>query len=87
MYQLQFKKSAMKELEKLDTPIQIRIKEKLEILAKDFDSLTNNIKQLSGDENLFRLRVADYRVIFEKNDETITILIVRIGHWKEVYHI
>ena len=84
-YQLSFKNSAKKELAKLDYPMQQHIKKKLQILVSDYDSLGNNIKKLSGLDDLFRLRIADYRVIFQKNDEKIYILIVRIGHRKEVY--
>ena len=85
MYSLLFKKSAAKELSKLDKPVQIRIKEKLQILATNYDFLKSNIKQLSGKEKLFRLRVADYRIVFQKEDEELIILIVRIGHRREIY--
>lgn len=84
-YQLSFKNSAKKELAKLDYPMQLHIKKKLKTLAKDYESMSNNIKKLSGLDDLFRLRIADYRVVFQKNDKEISILIVRIGHRKEVY--
>jgi len=86
MYRLLFLSSAKKEFKKLDTPIQKSIKEKLTILSKNPDALKNNIKALKGGyKGKFRLRVHQYRVIFQiKNDELI-IVVIRIGHRKEIY--
>jgi len=84
-YKILFTKSAVKMLEKIDFPVQKLIKIKLDTLSKDFKALENNLKQLKGEKNIYRLRVADYRVIFEKKDSELTILIIRIGHRKEVY--
>ena len=72
-------------LEKIDFPIQKLIKMKLDILKKDFNALEKNLKQLKGEKNIYRLRVTDYRIIFEKRDSELVLLIIRIGHRKEVY--
>ncbi len=54
--------------------------------AEDPEALKNNIKRLKGDlEDLYRLRVGRYRIIFRKNGKELVILIVRIGHRKDVY--
>ena len=84
-YKILFTKSAVKMLEKIDFPVQKLIRIKLDILSKDFNALDNNLKQLKGEKNIYRLRVADYRVIFEKRDSELILLIIRIGHRKEVY--
>lgn len=84
-YKILFTRSAVKMLEKIDFPIQKLIKIKLDILKKDFNALENNLKQLKGEKNIFRLRVADYRVIFEKRDSELILLIIRIGQRREVY--
>lgn len=48
--------------------------------------LKNNIKPLKGEySGKFRLRVRDYRVIFRIEEEKVLIMIIRIGHRKEVY--
>jgi len=44
-----------------------------------------NIKRLAADEDYFRLQVGSYRVIFKKENRRLLILIVRIGHRKEIY--
>jgi len=86
MYTLNFLKSAQKEFKKLDTPTQKIIKEKLLLLVENPEILKNNIKALKGEyKGKFRLRVKQYRVIFQVKDEELIIVVVRIGHRKEVY--
>ena len=83
-YRLEFKRSAVKDLTRLDRTVQVIIKDKLDLLCADPATLAPNIKRLTG-SGLFRLRVGDYRVVFTKDDDRIVILVVRIGHRKEVY--
>jgi mRNA interferase RelE/StbE len=86
MYAIEFLPSAKKELSELDRVIQKQLKEKIILLASNPAALKNNIKSLKGEySGKFRLRVRDYRVIFQIVDEKVLILIVRIGHRKEVY--
>lgn len=86
MFKLRFLGRAVDDLRRIDRPQQKIIKEKLLILAENPEALKNNIKRLSGtDMDLFRLRVGSYRVIFKKDKEELVIIVVRIGHRKEVY--
>jgi mRNA interferase RelE/StbE len=86
MYKLIFLSKAVKELKRLDYVAQKMIKQKLEILAKKPADLKNDIKALKGKlSGKFRLRVRNYRIIYQKKDDVLTILIVRIGHRKEIY--
>lgn len=86
MYTLQFLGKAVEDLKGIDFPFQRIIKEKLLILAENPDVLKNNITRLSGaDEEYYRLRVGNYRIIFEKKERELLILVVRIGHRREVY--
>lgn len=86
MFKLKFLGRALSDLEKIDRPHQRIIKEKLLILAENPTVLKNNLKKLSGtDEDLYRLRVGSYRVIFKKEQEKLVIIVVRVGHRKEVY--
>jgi mRNA interferase RelE/StbE len=86
MYALNFLNSAKKEFKKLDTVAQKIIKEKLILLSSNPDALKNNIKPLKGEyKGKFRLRIKQYRVIFQVKDEELIIIVVRIGHRKEVY--
>ena len=86
MYTIEFLPSAKKELKKLDFVIQKQVKEKIILLATDPDKLKNNIKALKGDYNgKFRLRIGSYRVVFQIVEEQVVIIVIRIGHRKEVY--
>ena len=86
-YRLEFDPRAIKELARIDKPWQVRIKEKILQLCDDPAALQNSVKSLKGERyaGLKRLRVGSYRVIFRQDDERIVILIVRIGHRREVY--
>lgn len=86
MYAIEFLPSAKKELSGLDFVIQKQLKEKIILLATDPAQLKNNIKPLKGEySGKFRLRVRDYRIIFRIEEEKVLIMIIRIGHRKEVY--
>lgn len=86
MYAIEFLPSAKKELSGLDNVIQKQLKDKIILLATDPAQLKNNIKPLKGEySGKFRLRVRDYRVIFRIEEEKVLIMIIRIGHRKEIY--
>ena len=86
MYSLHFLSSAKKEFKKLDKIAQKIIKEKIILLSTNPDILKNNIKALKGEyKGKFRLRINQYKVIFQVKDEELIVIIVRIGHRKEVY--
>ena len=40
---------------------------------------------MAGEEDLYRIRVGDYRIIYEIQDEILVVLIVGVGHRREVY--
>jgi mRNA interferase RelE/StbE len=85
-YKLFFLKEAVEEFKKLDKPVQRIIKEKLELLSQNPNLLKNNIKPLKGKyKGLYRLRVGDYRIIFQVKKEEVLIIIIRIGHRIDIY--
>ncbi|MCF6330635.1 MAG: type II toxin-antitoxin system RelE/ParE family toxin [Sulfurimonas sp.] len=86
MYALVFLTSAKKEFKKLDTTAQKTIKEKLLLLVTNPDILKNNIKALKGEyKGKFRLRINQYRVVFQVKDDELIIIVVRVRHRKELY--
>ena len=86
MYKLVFLDRALDELKKIDRARQKLIKAKLLILARNPAALKNNIRRLSGpEEALYRLRIGAYRVIFKKHEDHLVILVVRVGHRREIY--
>jgi mRNA interferase RelE/StbE len=85
VYKLAFLGKALDDFKKIDRAHQKIIRGKLLILAENPDALKNNIKRLAADEDLYRLRVGSYRIIFRKEGRRLLILIIRIGHRKEIY--
>jgi len=83
-WQIELTRSAEKELAKLDKPVAKRIIRFLrDRVALDPRS---SGKALKGDHSgLWRYRIGDYRVICDIYEEKISVLVVRIGHRKEVH--
>jgi mRNA interferase RelE/StbE len=50
-----------------------------------FDIPNGDLKKLKGMNELYRLRVGDYRVLFEKYDDELKIIVVDIGNRGEIY--
>ena len=86
MYQVKFLKKAVSELKAIDPIWQNRIKEKITKLAENPAQLKNRIKPLKGKYSKFlRLRVGNYRIIFQRKENELIILIIRVAHRSESY--
>ena len=86
MYKVEFLKEAVEELSRIDSIWQKRILNKIKILTDNPKHLANNIKKLKGRyQEYYRLRVGDYRIIYSIEKDRLVILIVRVGHRKEIY--
>ena len=81
-YSLRIKKSAFKELQRLDKKERIRVVSAIDQLAEN-PHIGKLLKgELSG---LRRIRSGNYRVIYEINEREVIILVLRIAHRKQVY--
>ncbi|MBT9428933.1 type II toxin-antitoxin system RelE family toxin [Candidatus Symbiopectobacterium endolongispinus] len=69
MVQVSWSKRALKQLGTIDTRYRKRIKDKVGELA-DFPNVTMDLKKLESSGKQYRLRVGDYRIIFELIDGT-----------------
>ena len=82
-YDIEVKKSAAKVLKKIPKADQKRIINKIDSLATQLpDPKTTKMK---GNNPFHKIRVGDYRVIYEIQDEILLILIIKIGHRKDIY--
>lgn len=82
MYSYEFKIKALKQLKKLDKPVQRKIIEKLDLVSKE-EVLFNNKRLTKFKIGSYRLRIGDYRLIYDIDGKMITILL--LGHRKEIY--
>ena len=83
MYKVVFKKIAQKDLKKLDHSIRNEILDFVEIIAQNPFMMG---KPLTGRlKGLWKYRVTDYRIIYEIQNELMIVMVVRVGHRKEIY--
>lgn len=82
-YEITYAHSALKALRKLDRIVAQRILRAVDSLAQD--PRPQGCLQLSGGDGEFRIRVGDYRVIYDVNDEELVVLVLRAAHRREVY--
>ena len=83
MYKILYKNTVEIELRKLPQSQRKIIVKKIQALAEQ--PHPSGVVKLRGSTNLFRIRHADYRLIYQVNDEQLVILVVKIGHRREVY--
>lgn len=82
-YSIRFKPSAERELKDLSRKEQIRIAKRISDLADEPRPFGS--KKLSGEENFYRIRSGDYRVIYQIQDRILLVLVVKIAHRREAY--
>ncbi|MCO5251223.1 MAG: type II toxin-antitoxin system RelE/ParE family toxin [Candidatus Kapabacteria bacterium] len=83
MYRILIKKTALKSLDKLPLDILESINEKIFSLAKN--PRPRGCKKLILKENLYRIRVSSYRIVYTIQDKILTIEIIKISKRDEVY--
>ncbi len=81
-YKIEIKKSAVKEISKLPT-------KELRRILRAIKSLGNNPRpfgaiKLSGEEK-YRLRIGNYRILYQIYDDKLVVVVVKFGHRKNVY--
>lgn len=81
-FSVSIKQSAVKALAKLPAPDRARLIESIDDLARNPSAGSVLKGEFSG---LRRIRVGSYRVIYEVQDKELVVLVIRIGHRREVY--
>ena len=81
--QIEFTGSAARALSKFNETLQSRIAAKIDALANQ--PRPPGVEKLHGHRNRYRLRVGDYRIIYEIQDRILLVQIVDIGHRREIY--
>ncbi len=82
-YAITFARSARKELEALSRPLVARVLNRIEALG--WNPRPSGCRKLVGQGNLWRIRVGDYRVIYEIDDGRQTVDISAIRHRSDAY--
>lgn len=82
-YKIEFSKRAEKQFEDLPKQIQQRLQPRIDALAEN--PRPPGVKKLEETENQYRLRVGDYRIVYETQDAILLVILLRVGHRSEVY--
>jgi mRNA interferase RelE/StbE len=83
MYQIVFERSAEKDLKRLPSKVLPRAVNAIQALAKNPRPVGS--RKLAGSENDWRIRVGDYRIVYEIADEIRVVRINRVRHRRDVY--
>jgi mRNA interferase RelE/StbE len=84
VYTIVFKKEAARSLSKLPRKVAKTIRQKLEAVAANPYAENPNAKKLQGREG-YRLRVGDWRVLYEIQNDQLVILVLKVAPRGEVY--
>jgi mRNA interferase RelE/StbE len=84
-YAFRWRERAVRQLRAIPQSAALTILRALTPLGEDPRRQDADIKRLAGYADRYRLRVGDYRVIYEIADEQLIILIVGVGHRREAH--
>ena len=82
-YQIEISSAAQRQVKKLPRDIQADIILAIEALASD--PRPDGVKKLKGEEKAYRIRVKDYRILYDIQDDLLLVIVVAVGHRREVY--
>jgi len=81
-HSVEFAPLARRQMKKLPREIQMRIIERVEELASN--PRPAGVKKLVSEDNLYRVRVGEYRAVYQIRDRELVVLSVKVGHRREV---
>jgi mRNA interferase RelE/StbE len=82
-YEVIIPKPVTKQLDNIPKQVRSRIIEKILSLAEE--PRPSKVKKLKGFDNEYRVRVSDYRIRYEIDDKTLTLIVLHCKHRKDIY--
>ena len=82
-YRIEFSYRAAKAYRTLPEDVRRRIEPKIDALAEH--PRPHGARKIEGEQTAYRVRVGDYRILYEVHDRPLLILIMNVGHRREVY--
>lgn len=82
-YQVEYRPGVLKSLKKLPKSDHGRILDKIDVMAENLPDPSTT--KMRGNNNFHKIRIGNYRVIYEIHDDVLVILVFKIGHRKDVY--
>lgn len=84
-YAFEFTAAARRQLRSVDQTTALRILHALSRIGDDPCRDDADVKKLSGHDDLYRLRVGTYRIAYMIDDGRLIILVVDVGHRRDIY--
>lgn len=82
-YRVEVAPAAVRQLRKLNPDARRRVQAAVELLADQ--PRPNAAKKLVGGDGEWRVRTGDYRIIYETRDDVLLVLVVAVGHRRDIY--
>ncbi|MBM3859441.1 MAG: type II toxin-antitoxin system RelE/ParE family toxin [Verrucomicrobia bacterium] len=82
-FRVEWKKSTKKDLRKLPASVAARVVDEVESLG--WNPFPQGVEKLTGSENAYRIRLGDYRVVYNVFREWKLVEVQRVRHRKDVY--
>jgi len=82
-YTVEFRPAVLKSLKRLPQKDLRRIKKRIDDLVENLPDPTTT--KMKGNTSFHKIRSGDYRIIYEIHDDRLVILVVKIGHRKDIY--
>ena len=82
-YRIEWKPSAARAFRKLPRQVQDRIRPRVDVLASN--PRPDGVKKLEGDENAWRIRVGEFRVVYEIHAAVLMVMVLRVANRREAY--
>ena len=75
---------AERQLASLPDEVRRRIARRIDLLQ--IEARPRGCQKLAGHADGYRLRVGDYRILYRVEDAALVVLVIRIGHRRDIYH-
>ena len=82
-YNIEVSSTAEKQLRKLSQKDQINVLKRIQELSRE--PRPNHSRKLRGQDNIYRVRVGNYRILYSIENRHLTIIILKVGHRRDVY--
>ena len=82
-YEIEITRTAEKQLRRLSRADQLRLAKSMIALVDE--PLPRGSRKLTGYDDVYRIRVGHYRILYSVSRERLVILVLKIGHRREIY--
>jgi mRNA interferase RelE/StbE len=82
-HRIEFRPAALRDLKNLPRDVLDRVSRKISALADNPRPL--RVEKLSGEEDFYRIRVGDYRILYRVQDRVLLMITIKVRHRREVY--